>query len=91
MVIPMSIRALVKGDYLVMIKDNLHYFSLKTYVVTPHLNRLDETIEMSGHNISYMFSADLSQTIIKYSLLYRALMTLTIIYHLENATHTNFQ
>ena len=29
------------------------YFSLKPYVVTPHLNRLDETIQMRGHNICF--------------------------------------
>ena len=27
------------------------YFSFKPYVVTPHLNRLDETVQMRGHNI----------------------------------------
>ena len=27
------------------------YFSLKPYVVTPHLNRLAETVQMSGHNV----------------------------------------
>ena len=27
------------------------YFSSKPYVVTPHLNRLNETIQMRGHNI----------------------------------------
>ena len=28
------------------IMDNFSYFSLKPYVVTPHLNRLDETVRM---------------------------------------------
>ena len=27
-----------------------YYFSLKPYVVTPHLNRLIETVQMRGHN-----------------------------------------
>ena len=30
--------------------DNFSYFSSKPYVVTPHLNRLDETVQMIGHN-----------------------------------------
>ena len=46
-----SIRALDKREYLVMIKDIFSYFCIKTYVVTPHLNRLDETVQMRGHNI----------------------------------------
>ena len=25
--------------------------ALKTYIVIPHLNRLDETVQMRGHNI----------------------------------------
>ena len=29
------------------------YFSMKTYVVTHHLNRLDETVQMMGHNIHF--------------------------------------
>ena len=29
------------------------YFSLKQYVVTPHLNYLDETLQMRGHNICF--------------------------------------
>ena len=34
-------RALEKREYF---DDNFSYFSLKPYVVTPHLNRLDETV-----------------------------------------------
>ena len=34
-------RALDKWEYLMIIRDNFSYFSLKPYVVTPHLNRLD--------------------------------------------------
>ena len=29
------------------------YFSLKPYVVTPHPNRLVETIQMKGYNIRF--------------------------------------
>ena len=29
-------------------------FSLKPYVVTPHLNCLDEMVQMRGHNICFM-------------------------------------
>ena len=39
------------------------YFSLKPYVVTPHLNRLVETVQMRGHNIC--FYAELTKTIPK--------------------------
>ena len=34
-------------------KGYFSYFSLKPYVVTPHLNRLVETVQMRGHNISF--------------------------------------
>ena len=30
-------------------------FSIKTYVAIPHLNRLDETVLMRGHNVCFMF------------------------------------
>ena len=33
--------------------DNFSYFSSKTYVVTPHLNRLVETVQMRGHSICF--------------------------------------
>ena len=36
------IRALDKKEYLVIIRDNFCFFCIKTYVVTPHLNRLGE-------------------------------------------------
>ena len=32
-------------------KDNFCQFFTETYVVTPHLNCLDETVQMRGHNI----------------------------------------
>ena len=32
-------------------KDNFSYFSLKPYVVTPHLNHLVERVRMRGRNI----------------------------------------
>ena len=43
----------------------------KTYVVTPHLNRLNELVQMRGHKI--WFRRELRKIIIKYSLLSRAL------------------
>ena len=30
--------------------DNFSYFSWKSYVVTPHLNRLVEMVQIRGHN-----------------------------------------
>ena len=36
-----------------VIDDNFSYFSSKPYVVTPHLNRLVETVQMKGHNICF--------------------------------------
>ena len=44
-------RVLDKREYF---DDNFSYFSLKPYVVTPHLNRLAETVQMKGHNIYFM-------------------------------------
>ena len=35
------------------LRDNFSYFSLKPYVVTPHLNCLTETVQMRGHNICF--------------------------------------
>ena len=55
-------------------RDNFSYFSLKVYVVTPHRNRLVETVPMKGHNIClYAELIKLSLIIIKYSFLFRAL------------------
>ena len=34
-----------------MIRDKFGLFCIKSYVVTPHLNRLIETVQMRGHNI----------------------------------------
>ena len=34
-------------------EDNFSYFSLKLYVVTPHLNRLNETVQMRGHKVCF--------------------------------------
>ena len=36
-----------------IIEGNFSYFSLKSYVVTPHLNRRDEKVQMSGHNVCF--------------------------------------
>ena len=51
---PMTIsvfRALDKREYLVIIRDDFCSLSIKTYVVTPHLNRLVGTVQMRGHII----------------------------------------
>ena len=44
-------RALNKRENLVIIRDNFCYFNTKTYVVTPHLNRLVKMVQMRGHNM----------------------------------------
>ena len=44
-------RALDKREYLVIIEDIFCLFYIKTYVVTRHLNCLDEMVQMRGHNI----------------------------------------
>ena len=36
-----------------IIRDHFFSFSLKPYVVTPHPNRLDEPIQMRGHNVCF--------------------------------------
>ena len=60
-------RALDEREYLVIIiRDSFCYFCIKTYVVTPHLNRLEK----------------LSVIIIKYSLLSRALNHVLLFLHL---------
>ena len=41
-------------EYLAIIEDNFCSFSMKTYVVTPHLNRLDKTDQMRGNNIWFL-------------------------------------
>ena len=47
------LRGLDKREYLVIIKDNFCYFSLKSYVVTFHLNHLI-TVLTRGHNICFL-------------------------------------
>ena len=54
---------------------------MKTYIVTPHLNCLDETVQMRGHNMS--FYAELTKIIIKYSLLSRALFIFFFCLHFQ--------
>ena len=55
-------------------KQKFSYFSLKPYVVSPHLNRLVETVQIRGNNICFMESSQkLSLIIIKYTLISRAL------------------
>ena len=46
-------RALDKREYLMIIRDIFCQFWLKTYVSTPYLNCLDETVQMGGHNICF--------------------------------------
>ena len=68
------LRALGKREYLMIIQDNFSYFSLKPYVVTPHLNCLIEMVQKRGHNIFFNQNLPkLSLIIAKYSLLSRAL------------------
>ena len=50
-----------------IIRDNFCEFCIKTYVVTPHQNRLIEPVQMRGHNI--WFRLEIIKVIIKYSLL----------------------
>ena len=47
-------RALDKREFLVIIRDNFSYFSLKPYLVTPHLNRLIETVQMEVTTYVFM-------------------------------------
>ena len=48
-----QVRALDQREYLVIIEANFCQFCTKTYVVTPHLNRLDETVQIRSHNIQF--------------------------------------
>ena len=51
-----------------IIEDIFSYFLLKPYVVTPHLNRLVVTVQMTGHNKCLCAElTKLSLIIIKYS------------------------
>ena len=43
--------ALDVKEYSVIIRGISCQFCIKTCVVTPRLNRLDETVQMRGHNI----------------------------------------
>ena len=36
-----------------VVDDNFSYFSSKPYAVTPHLNRLNETVQLRGHNLCF--------------------------------------
>ena len=49
---------------MIVFDDNFSYFSSKPYVVTPHLNRLLEMVQMSRHNIR--FYAELKKNFPKY-------------------------
>ena len=37
-----------------IIRDKFCLFCFEPYVVTPHLNRLNETVQMRGHNMVLM-------------------------------------
>ena len=58
------IRALDKKEYLVVIWGIFFSFLTELYVVNPHLNRLDETVQMKCHNIC--FYAELTKIIPNY-------------------------
>ena len=47
-----------------VLDDNISYFWLKPYLVTSHLNRHIETVQMRGHNIC--FYAELTKIIPNY-------------------------
>ena len=47
-------------------EDNFPYFLSKPFVVTPHLNRLNETVQMRGHNIILSFYTDLTKIVHNY-------------------------
>ena len=47
-----------------VVTPHLNRLSIKTYVVTPRLNRLIETVQTRGHNIS--FYAELTKIIPNY-------------------------
>ena len=76
------VRGLDKREYF---DDTVSYFSSKPYVVTSHLNSLDETVQMRGHNMFFMQNQQkLSLIITKYSLLSRALVLSRMLCHYMN-------
>ena len=50
--------------FLISHRNHFSYFSSKPYVLTPHLNRLVETVQMRGQNIC--FYAELTKNIPNY-------------------------
>ena len=58
-----------------LVRDNFCKFCIKPYDVTPHLNRLVETVQMRGsqHMVSMRNEKNYPSIIIKHSLLSRAL------------------
>ena len=69
-----SSTALDKQGYLMIIRDYFCQFRIETYVVTPHLNCLNETVQM--RITTYSFNEEYENypsIIIKYSLIYRAM------------------
>ena len=51
-----KIRALDKKGYLMILRDNFSYFSLKlsVYDVNPHLNHLHKMVQIRGHNMFFL-------------------------------------
>ena len=59
-----------KREYLVIIRDNFYLFCIKTYVVTPHLNCLNETCPACPNNLdnNCMFAVCEDEGCLKFSL-----------------------
>ena len=65
-------------------KQKFSYFSLKPYVVSPHLNRLVEPVQIRGNNICFMENSQkLSLIIIKYTLISTALYNIVLNNHAQ--------
>ena len=56
-----------------IMRDNFSYFSLKPYVVTPHLKGLIETVQMRGNKICFYAELTKITPVLKFSLLCRAM------------------
>ena len=50
----MMTSELDKREYLMIIEGQFFLFLIETIVVTPHLNCLIMTVQMSGHNIHFL-------------------------------------
>ena len=60
-----------------IIRDNFCQFCTKTYVVTSHLNSLEETVQMRGHSIWFKEKKrkNIPSLSLNTPLIYRALVT----------------